>query len=278
MERKLRLISTRNRITHLTLLGIIEHQPAYLKSGNSLELVPLSQVRLSHWIRGQGYQSIDNSVISRVVKGTSILMPDGKPMLLKDFFPSSREVSKGYIKEVLVGEEAELKSNRLNRPYTDEEIKERLKKVSGLDISRRSVSYCRNQMGISPFHKRTYANHYPPTWAQFSACFPITLSSVKENAPEVSGIYELSGEALNIEHASGTAGVFYLGSSKNIRKRLRAHMGLGSKNGDLNAFSGLLSPMMGSEKRRRCCFDVSPRCTELDRSVTRSVDASEDGQ
>lgn len=236
LDRKLRLISTRNRITHMTLLGIIKHQAAYLKLCDPLELVSLSQMRISHWIKGQGYQSIDNSVISRIVNGTSVLMPDGTTMLLKDFFPSSREICKGYIKEILAGEEMELKSNRLDRPYTDKEIRDRLKKVYGLNISRRTVSYCRNQMGIPPFHRRTYDNQYPPKWAQYSAYFPMTLSSVKENVPEMSGIYEFSLKNANIEYPLKTTEIFYIGSSKDIRKRLRAHLGCWSRNGGLDAF------------------------------------------
>ena len=236
LERKLRLISTRNKVTHMTLLGIVEHQVAYLRSSDLLDLVPLSQVKLSHWIKGQGYQSIDNSVISRIVNGTSILTPDGKLILLKDFFPSARKTYKAYIKEILTEEERELKSNRLNRPYTDEQIREKLQKTYALSISRRSVTYCRNQIGIPPFRNRTYDNQYPPRWAHFSAYFPLTLSSVKENAPQLSGLYELSAEQSNIEYPSGAAPVFYLGSSNNIRKRLRVHLGPGCKNGHLDAF------------------------------------------
>lgn len=236
LQRRLRLISTRNRIAHMILLGIIEHQAAYLRSSDPLALVPLSQVKLSHWIKAQRYQLVDNSVISRVVNGTSILIPNGKLILLKDFFPSARKTYKAYIKEILTEEDRELKSNRLNQPYTDKEISHRLKKTYALSISRRSVTYCRNQMGIPPFRKRTYANQYPPRWAHFSPFFPLTLTSVKENAPQLSGIYELSVEQSNIEYPSGAAAVFYLGSSNNIRKRLRAHLGLGCRNGDLNAF------------------------------------------
>jgi len=235
LDRQLRLISTRNRITHMTLLGIIEHQAAYLRSCDPLALVPLSQMRVSHWIKDQGYRSIDNSMISRVVNGIFILVPDGRLVLLKDFFPSSREIWKGHIKGILAEEEMELNSNRLDRPYTDEEIRDRLKEVYGPDISRRTVSYCQNQMGIPPFYRRTYDNRYPPTWAQFSPYFPMTLSSVKENVPEMSGIYELSLENADIEYPSKPTGVFYIGSLKNIRKRLRAHLGCWSRNGDLNA-------------------------------------------
>ncbi len=235
LERQLRLISTRNRIMHMTLLGIIERQAAYLKTCDPLELVPLSQMEISRWIKDRGCQSIDHSMISRVVAGAFIVMPDGRPVLLKELFPSSRERCKRHMKGILAEEEMQLKSNRLDRPYTDEEIKVRLKELYNLNVSRRTVSYCRNQMGIPPFHKRTYDNRYSPAWAQFSPYFPLTSSSVRENVPELSGIYELSLVDANIEYPLKTTGVFYIGSSRNIRRRLRAHLGCWSKNGDLNA-------------------------------------------
>jgi len=99
LDRKLRLVSTRNRITHMTLLGIIDHQAAYLGSRDPLKLVPLSRMKISRWIRDHGYQSIDNSMISRVVHDLCVLTPDGKPVPLRDFFPSSRDICKRYIKK-----------------------------------------------------------------------------------------------------------------------------------------------------------------------------------
>lgn len=235
LERQLRLISTRNRIMHMTMLGIIERQAAYLKTCDPLELVPLSQMEISRWIKARGYPSIDNSMISRVVAGTFIIMPDGRPMLLKKLFPSSREIYKGHIKGILAEEGMRLKSGRLDRPYTDEEIKVRLNEVYGLNVSMRTVSYCRNQMGIPSYYRRTYDNRYSPAWAQFSPYFPLTSSSVRKNVPELSGIYELSLVDADIEYPMKRTRVFYIGSSKNIRKRLRAHLGCWSKNGGLNA-------------------------------------------
>jgi len=219
IERKLRLISTRNKITHMTLLGILEHQAAFLRSYDPLKIAPLSQVKISNWIKGQGYQWIDNSMVSRVVNDSLIIMPNGR-----------------HIKEILVNEEIQFKSNRLDRPYTDEEIRVRLKEVYGLNLLRRTVSYCRNQMGIAPFHRRAYNNQYPPGWVHFSSYFPMTLSSVKENVPEISGVYELSLVKYTIKYPLKPTGVFYIGSSKNIRKRLRTHLGCWSKNEVLNAF------------------------------------------
>ncbi|MFH1122756.1 MAG: hypothetical protein V1758_03765, partial [Pseudomonadota bacterium] len=46
---KLRRISSRNQLTHRVLKGIVKHQVRYLTTGNPVNLVPLSQVRLVDW-------------------------------------------------------------------------------------------------------------------------------------------------------------------------------------------------------------------------------------
>jgi len=237
IEKKLRLISTRNRITHMIILGIIEHQTAFLRSYDPLDVTPLNQVQISNWIKDQGYRWIDNSMVSRVTNNALIvILPNEKPMLVKDFFQSSRDIYKRHIKEILFKEEMELKLKRLNRPYSDEEIRIKLKEIYGIHILRRTVSYCRNQMGIPPFHKRAYYNKYPPKWAHFSPHFPMTLASVKENVPEVPGVYELSLVNDTIKYPIRPTSIFYIGSSKNIRKRLRTHLGRWSKNEALKNF------------------------------------------
>lgn len=53
---RLRRISSRNALTHALLKGIIEHQEAFLRSGDPTDLAPLSQVELTEWMnRGDGY-------------------------------------------------------------------------------------------------------------------------------------------------------------------------------------------------------------------------------
>ena len=236
IDRKLKLISTRNIITHMVLISIIEHQPEFLRTLNPLKIIPLSQVQVSNWIKNQGYQWIDNSMISRVITDTLIEIPNGTTMILKDFLPNKREVYKRYIKEILVKEEMHIKSNKIISPYTDEEIRVILRKKFGLNISRRTISYCRNQMRIAPSYRRTYNNLYPPNWINFSSYFPMTLDSVKENTPELSGIYEMSIANDNIRYPLKSTNVFYIGSSKNIRKRLKTHLGKWTKNEVINKF------------------------------------------
>lgn len=237
LRRKLRVISTRNRLTYMILMGIVEHQAAFLKSDDLLKLKPFSQTMLTSWIRAKGYPWVDASMISRLVNnGASVLLPGGRRVLLKDFFPSRREIYKGFIKEIIAREGTELSLCRIDRLYTDKEIREELRREYGIDISRRSVSYCWTLLGIPPSSGRMHDHRYPPQWAYFSPYFPMSMPSVEANAPEASGIYELSLEAPTIAYPLMASGIFYIGSSKNIKKRLKAHLRSGSRNEDLATF------------------------------------------
>ncbi|MBC8249810.1 MAG: hypothetical protein H8E90_09045 [Anaerolineales bacterium] len=151
LRRQLRLINTRNRLTHMILMGIAEHQGDYLASGDALHLRPLSQVALAEWIRsetqgdsrflppGSKLELVDNSMVSRLTRNVSVLSPQGQDIPLRDFFPSTRDVLKRLIEAILDEEKEQIRRGDIKRAYTDEEIKERLKERFGVSISRRTA-------------------------------------------------------------------------------------------------------------------------------------------
>ena len=71
LGRKLRLITTRNRITHEVLNGILRFQRGFFCSGNPLDLKPLTLTSLSRTINASenGDPIVDHSRISRLVNG-----------------------------------------------------------------------------------------------------------------------------------------------------------------------------------------------------------------
>jgi len=245
LRRQLRLINTRNRLTHMILMGIAEHQKAYLASGDPLDLKPLSQVALAEWIRSEGQgdsrflphgsklELVDNSMISRLTRGMSVLSPQGQDIPLRDFFPSTRDVHKRMIEAILDEEKEQIRRGDIERAYTDEEIKEKLKERYGVSISRRTVSVCRQGMRIPSSYTRNSNHTYPPGEAHFSFHYALNVASVKANAPEVPGVYEISLAEVEVDYPLCSSGVVYIGSTKNLRKRLRDHLRPGSKNGDL---------------------------------------------
>ena len=242
---KLRRITTRNRITHEILKGILEYQRDYFEDGNEnemdLKLKPLQMTELARITSskknsyGRSFV-IDTSRISRVTQGISIITPQGSEVSLKSLFPTKRDVVKRYIKVILNSEREDICNGRVKRPYTDEELRRKLKHEYKLSITGREVAYCRNHLGILPYSKRVNSYGYPPLLANFSKVYPLTSASVNNNAPTRPGVYELSLNGEMIEYPKGCCRIFYIGSANNLRKRLLEQLGSNNKNGGIKRF------------------------------------------
>ncbi len=245
LRRRLRLINTRNRLTHMVLMGIAEHQGNYLASGDALHLKPLRQVALAEWIRGEmqsgsrfllpgsKLELVDNSMISRLARNMSVLSPQGQNVPLRGLLPSTRDVHKRLIEAILDEEKEQIRRGDIEGAYTDEGIKERLEERFGVLISRRTVSACRQSMRVPSSYTRNSSHTYPPGLAHFSFHYPLNVASVKANAPEVPGVYEISLAEMEVDYPLCSSEVVYIGSARNLRKRLRDHLRPSSKNGDL---------------------------------------------
>lgn len=137
--RDLELINKRKTTTHQIIQNIIRIQFPYLKSRDPLHLVPFSQSELARRME------TDPSLVSRAISGRSIETPWQEEKPLKYFFPSNREVRKNLIRKIVM-EEKEAES--------DEQIRSVLKERFKISISRRAVSNCRKELGISHSWKR----------------------------------------------------------------------------------------------------------------------------
>ena len=243
---KLRRISSRNKITHEILTAVIKHQVGYFRSGNPLDLIPLSQVQLSNWLNSSNTNGnyFDNSVISRIISGKSIITPFGDEIPLGSLFPTQKEINKKLIKEFLDKEVQDLESCEIKRPASDREIRDNLRRKYHLHISRRSVSTCRQELGIPASSRRIYGYKYPPLSVNFSLFYSLEVESVNNNAPCSSGVYELRLDNTEIKYPLGSTSVIYIGSGRNIRKRLKDHLRPGSKNGSMKEFL----------KKHKCLF------------------------
>ncbi len=238
---KLRRINTRNLMVHEILKGIVEHQRDYLESNNELDLKPFTRVELariiSHKKNGHGTDfMIDPSRISRVLQGLSIITPQGKEVSLSCFFATRKDMAKRYIKVLLIRERQGICEGRRKIPYTDEELRIKLNDEYNLSITRRQVAYCRKDLGILPYSRRN-GYVYRTLVANFSQIYPFTVPSVKNNAPARPGIYELRLNGEVIEYPTSWSQIFYIGSGKNLKKRLLSHLSSSSKNGDVRRFA-----------------------------------------
>lgn len=256
---KLRRINTRNLITHEILKGIVEYQRDYFESNSEteneldLKLKPLRRVELARTLSNSDLPVrctqtgckennhsrdfvIDTSRISRVTQGISIITPQGNEVSLKSLFPTKRDIVKRYIKVILSREKEDFCNGLVKKPYTDEELRYKLKDGYNLSITRREVAYCRKDLGILPYSERVNSYGYPSLQANFSKIYPFTSSSVKNNVPTCPGVYELRLDGEMIEYPDGRCQTFYIGSGKNLKKRLLHHLSPNSKNGRIKRF------------------------------------------
>lgn len=233
---KLRRISSRNELTHRIIEGIIDHQKKFLGTGDPLDLAPVTQIQLVKWLNREQSFKIDTSWVSRIVNRISVIIPSGEERALKSFFPTRKNINKRRIKKLLDKEDEDIESGRLKNPLTDNQIMAELKKEYDISLSRWAVGLCRKEMGIPPSKRRLSGYKYPPLSANFSLLYHLMSESVQNNAPACSGIYELRLKGEEIEHPKGKTNVIYIGSAKNIRKRLKEHLRANNKNGRLRDF------------------------------------------
>jgi len=237
MERfvhKLRRISSRNELTYQVLQEIIKQQSKYLLTGNPLYLTPLTQIDLSKAISMKD-KKIDNSWISRLISGLTVLTPSGEERPLKFLLPSRKQVNKYFIKNLLDKETKDIISRKMEKPYSDVQIRDILQ-IKNIKLSIRSIAQYRREMGIQPAKRRISGYKYPPLSANFSLLYPLTVASVRTNSPAGPGIYEFRLKNREIEYNNGKTPVIYIGSTGNIRKRLKDHLGKNTKNGRIRDF------------------------------------------
>ena len=160
--------------------------------------------------------------------------------------------------------------------YNDKQISQKIRTRYGIDISRRAVGQCRKELGIASSYRRIKTS-YPPINFDYSRFFPFNKQSVKKNAPKNSGVYELSTGGLGVKYPKGKSKIFYLGSAKNIRKRLLEHLGSSGRNGGIKDFlkehSCLFRNILYSKDWNKmekelyhsflCTFGEGPKCNSI---------------
>ena len=232
---KIRRINSRNDLTHRIIKGIIERQKKFLSTDDPVDLVPFSQIQLGRWLNGNRLPEIDISWLSRLVNNISVITPSGEERVLKSFFLTQKDINKKLIKQILDEERDALEFSKM-RPLSDGEISIVLRRQYGISVSRQSVGICRNDLGIPPARGRLSGYKYPPLLANFSLFYGLTEESVRSNALANSGIYEFRLKGKKIKYPSGESDVIYIGSTKNIKKRLKEHLKENNKNGHIRSF------------------------------------------
>lgn len=235
--RRLRLINTRNRLTHALMQAVLASQVAYLRSGQGLALLPLTQAEISARLRSESNLSVvaDPGRISRLVRGLSIALPNGKAVPLGGLFPKPRQVHCHFVDHVIKREKAWMLQGVLWEPLTDEAIAAILKREYGIRLSRRTVANIRHDLAIPDCRSRSQRMNYLAATEGFSTLVPLTPQALRTAVPAQPGVYEIRAalgspvsEAkegwLEKSAPPGPHSVVYIGSTGDLRKRLGDHL------------------------------------------------------
>ena len=219
--RRLRLVNSRNRLTDHIVRFILHVQAGYLETGDLLQLRPLSYVRLSEKLPFTPWfpNGIDSTRISRILRRFPLVFLDGTIRELSDLCPKIRTTCCHFVNDVIKSEKMLIQEGSIQGPLSDGEIARRVEEVFGTIISRRTVAHIRRTLGIPERIARATARTYRDATAEFSPPIPLTPRSVRESTPVCSGVYEISSFVPGEPEK-----VLYIGSSRNLRKRLSHHL------------------------------------------------------
>ena len=233
--RRLRLINTRNRLTHTLMQAVLASQAAYLHSGQALVLLPLTQAEISARLCSESNLSVvaDSGRISRLVRVLSIALPNGEAVPLGRLFPKPRQVHCHFVDHVIKKEKTWMLQGVLREPLTDEAITAILKREYGILLSRRTVANIRHDLVIPNCRSRSQRMNYLAATEGFSALLPLTPQALRTVVPAQPGVYEIraalgspTNEAGWLEKSAppGPHSVVYIGSTGDLRKRLGDHL------------------------------------------------------
>ena len=235
--RRLRLINTRNRLTHALMQAVLVSQAAYLRSGHTLALLPLTQAEISARLRSESNLSVvaDPGRISRLVRVLSIALPNGKAVPLGGLFPKPRQVHCHFVDHVIKKEKAWILQGVLREPLTDEAIATILEREYGIRLLRRTVANIRHDLAIPDCRSRSQRMNYLAATEGFSALLPLTPQALRTAVPAQPGVYEIRAALgspmsetkvgwLEKSVPPGPHSVVYIGSTGDLRKRLGDHL------------------------------------------------------
>lgn len=231
---RLRLINTRNRLSHALMHAVLTAQTVYLRSGDVLALHPLSQALLSRLMCAEaGLPMVaDAGRISRLVRKLSIVLPNAKVVPLAEMLPKPRQIHCLLLDQVLKKEKTWLAQGILCEPFTDEAIAGLLERRYGVRLLRRTVVDIRRSLAIPNSRSRGRRIEYLAVTEGFSALVPLTPQALRTVVPARSGVYEIRAgalpqaetEMLDCRAKGAPHDVIYIGSAGDLRKRLGDHL------------------------------------------------------
>lgn len=225
---KLRRINYLNNIVFTILCALLNLQKEYFLTCNALKLKPIPLNEIESYIKEYYKVDIDKSLISRFIKNKSLIDLRGEEIPLTHLCCNKRFVYMKYLDYYFKKEGEKLLIKQIRRPLSDLKISRYLLSKHGIKISRRQVTEYRNMLGVENSFKRVVIHNYVPEHYSFSPFYAFSKRSIRKYILNFPGIYEihLADDVVNYNNKYNS--VIYIGSTKNLRKRLSEH--LNSKN------------------------------------------------
>lgn len=229
---RLRLINTRNRLTHDIVTCLLTVQERYLRGGDPLQLQPFPQAALSKRLRSLPGCAVvaDTSRISRLLRDLSIALPSGETIPLRRLCPKLRDLQRTLVTHVIDRERAQLAEHASFTPLGDREIAGVIRREFAQRISQRTVAHIRAELGIPDHRERLRRAIYFAVTGDFSPLLPLSDRTLR-STPSGAGVYEIRSRKV-----IGLSTVIYIGSAVNLRKRLMDHLHGNGHNAQLHHY------------------------------------------
>ncbi len=215
----LKWINTRNTFGLHIMKSLLHYQRRFWLTGKKVHMQPLT---IKQFLSLYPLQYLDQSRLSRLAPKLFVLTPANEVINLKNLFLSPKRAYAYRIKELIHSNEHSLKDNDLQILLAQE----------GIHVSLRTICNCRKLLNIPNYKER--AAHYYGKDITFSNY--MKLSEKKFSMiPAEPGVYELSISE-KLDYARNKSNVIYIGSSRELRKRIASYSGNGVKNKQLSQF------------------------------------------
>ena len=204
----LKWINTRNAFSKHILKSLLDYQRAFWLSGKEADLKPLA---LRQFLLIYPFQYLDQSRLSRLLPTLRVETPLGKVLTLRKLFPSKKRSSAYRIEGII---------NQHDAPLKDKDIQSALA-LEGIRLSLRTICNCRKLLNI-PNYKQRLSDYYGKDM-RFSQYVRLSRGQ-QHRIPCDAGVYELN-IPIKVQYAKHDSNVLYIGSSKNLRKRVLNYSG-----------------------------------------------------
>ncbi|MFJ3046774.1 GIY-YIG nuclease family protein [Herbaspirillum chlorophenolicum] len=238
---RLRLVNTRNLLTHALIQVVVHAQRKYLLSNDIADLVQYTQqAAADDMARLPDTQGIvcEASRISRLACHLCLLTGEGQGIPLARLFVNSRQRNQYLLDSLIKAEALSLFQGYRGKLLTDDDLAVILNNVHQLGISRRSITNARHSLAIPDHRERHKHMPYVAATSGFSRLRPLRLELLDCSIPAKAGVYEIRlrdteplKDPLTVLPSHNP--ILYIGSSLNLKKRLREHLTGNSNNNEL---------------------------------------------